>query len=177
MTHTIIESPIGELLVLGRPWPDDPSTMEITALYTAEHVRRPAADADRDDQAFVAVRQQLLEYFSGGRAEFDLPLAPQGTNFQQRVWAELRRIPYGQTASYTEIAQRIGQPTAVRAVGMANGRNPISLIVPCHRVVGSDGSLTGYAGGLDAKRWLLRHEQSGFGAESGAAPRPVVSRS
>ena len=102
---------------------------------------------------------QVREYFAGERDRFDLPLAPAGTPFQQRVWRELLRIPHGTTVTYSDIARRIGAPKSVRAVGAAIGRNPISIIVPCHRVVGSDGTLTGYAGGLDRKRALLAHEK------------------
>ena len=104
---------------------------------------------------FDHVIAQLDEYFAGERTEFDVPLDPVGTEFQLRAWAALRRIPYGETRSYGEQARTIGAPAAVRAVGAANGRNPISIIVPCHRVVGSNGSLTGFGGGLDAKRYLL----------------------
>ncbi|MEP6802022.1 MAG: methylated-DNA--[protein]-cysteine S-methyltransferase [Acidobacteriota bacterium] len=104
------------------------------------------------------VRLQLSEYFSGRRTSFDLPLAPRGTEFQQRVWAELVRIPFGTRATYGELARRIGRPAASRAVGAANGANPIAIVIPCHRVVGSDGSLTGYGGGLPLKDWLLAHE-------------------
>jgi methylated-DNA-[protein]-cysteine S-methyltransferase len=102
---------------------------------------------------------QLKAYFAGQLTSFDLPVAPEGTGFQRTVWAGLRRIPYGETISYGELASRIGQPTASRAVGLANGRNPVAIIVPCHRVVGADGSLTGYGGGLDRKRFLLALEQ------------------
>jgi len=112
----------------------------------------------RDDARFVEVRRQLEEYFAGTRQVFDLPLAAQGTAFQQQVWAALRAIPYGETRSYGEQARSIHNEKAVRAVGLANGKNPIGIIVPCHRVIGADGSLTGYAGGLDRKRWLLSHE-------------------
>ena len=112
--------------------------------------------------------RQLTEWFAGLRTSFDLPLDPFGTEFQHRVWAELREIPWGHTASYGEIARRIGQPTASRAVGMANGRNPISIIVPCHRVIGSSGKLTGFGGGLDRKRTLLQLE--------GSWPAPVAPR-
>ena len=103
-------------------------------------------------------RRQLTEYFAGDRHEFDLELAPGGTPFQQAVWRALRTIPFGATCSYSDIARRIGRPTAVRAVGAANGRNPIAIVVPCHRVIGRSGALTGYAGGLDRKRRLLEHE-------------------
>ena len=108
--------------------------------------------------AFTAVRKQLAEYFAGARQQFDVPLKLTGTPFQKRVWQELVRIPFGTTISYAQLAQRIGKPTAARAVGHANGRNPISIIVPCHRVIGADGKLTGYAGGVNNKQWLLAWE-------------------
>jgi methylated-DNA-[protein]-cysteine S-methyltransferase len=109
---------------------------------------------------------QLAEYFAGDRRAFDLPLAPRGTEFQAGVWRALRAIPHGETRSYGELARSLGRPSASRAVGAANGKNPISIIVPCHRVVGSTGHLTGYAGGVEAKRWLLDHE-----GHAGRAPR------
>ena len=108
-----------------------------------------------DDPRFEPLVTQLSEYFAGERTAFDLPLRQHGSDFEQRVWAELLRIPYGETASYGEIAARIGRPGMARAVGRANGRNPIAIICPCHRVIGSDGSLTGYGGGLENKRTLL----------------------
>lgn len=103
--------------------------------------------------------EQLAQYFAGDRQEFTVPLDPSGTEFQQSVWTALAAIPYGTTCSYRELARRLGRPTATRAVGAANGRNPLSIFLPCHRVVGADGSLTGFAGGLDTKAWLLRHER------------------
>ena len=106
-----------------------------------------------------AAARQLSEYFAGDRTDFDLDLAPSGTDFQRKVWTALSQIPYGTTESYGQLALRIGQPTASRAVGLANGRNPIAIVVPCHRVIGSSGTLTGYAGGLERKRWLLEHER------------------
>jgi methylated-DNA-[protein]-cysteine S-methyltransferase len=112
----------------------------------------------RRDPVLTAARRQLDAYFAGKLTEFDLPLAPAGTVFQTGVWDELQRIPYGTTISYAELAGRVGRPGHFRAVGSANGRNPISIIVPCHRVLGSNGSLTGYGGGIDRKRWLLDHE-------------------
>lgn len=112
----------------------------------------------RDDAGLASARTQFEAYFAGELRSFELSLAPQGTPFQLAVLAALAEIPYGSTRSYGDIARRIGRPTASRAVGAANGRNPLAIVLPCHRVVGSDGSLTGYAGGLDAKRWLLRHE-------------------
>jgi methylated-DNA-[protein]-cysteine S-methyltransferase len=111
------------------------------------------------DPVLSAARTQLDQYFAGQRRDFDLPLCPAGTAFQRAVWGELMRIPFAATTSYGDVASRVGRPRAVRAVGAANGRNPIALIVPCHRVIGSDGTLTGYGGGLPIKRWLLAHEQ------------------
>ncbi len=105
------------------------------------------------------MRAQLEEYFAGERTSFDIPLAPEGAPFEREVWRALEEIPYGETVSYGEIARRVGQPTAARAVGTANGRNPIAVIVPCHRVIGADGSLTGYGGGLERKRLLLELER------------------
>jgi len=121
--------------------------------------RRPKGDGSPAARRILAeAEKQLREYFAGRRREFDLPLAPRGTGFQQEVWRGLRDIPYGQTESYGELARRLGRPEAVRAVGTANGANPIPIIVPCHRVIGRDRSLTGYGGGLDAKRALLKLE-------------------
>jgi methylated-DNA-[protein]-cysteine S-methyltransferase len=111
------------------------------------------------EEPFAEVRRQLDEYFAGERVEFDLELASDGSDFEQRVWRALAEIPYGETISYGELAHRIGHPDGARAVGMANGRNPISIVVPCHRVIGADGSLTGYGGGIDRKRFLLELEQ------------------
>jgi methylated-DNA-[protein]-cysteine S-methyltransferase len=149
-THTIVESPLGPLTLRAHDG-------VLSGLYMTEHRHGPAAEAlgDRDDDGLPAVREQLAAYFDGELAAFDLPLDLRGTAFQQRVWAALQEIPYGATVSYGELATTIGQPTAVRAVGLANGRNPISIVVPCHRVVGSTGSLTGYGGGVERKRALL----------------------
>lgn len=108
--------------------------------------------------AAARVIAELAEYFAGRRKKFTFPMAPRGTDFQRRVWSELRRIPYGRTMSYSELAARIGHPDAIRAVGRANGANPIAIVVPCHRVIGADGTLTGYGGGLDRKRFLLELE-------------------
>jgi methylated-DNA-[protein]-cysteine S-methyltransferase len=113
---------------------------------------------------------QLTEYFAGQRRAFDLPLAPRGTGFQRLVWEALTRIPHGETRSYRELACSLGRPSACRAVGAANGQNPISIIVPCHRVIASNGDLTGYAGGLAAKRWLLDHERAPVARRRAAAP-------
>ena len=113
----------------------------------------------RDDAALDAWRTQLDEYFDGTRTAFDLPFRLYGTPFQVEVWEQLRRIPYGETISYGELAKRVDRPEAARAVGSANGQNPIAIVVPCHRVIGADGSLTGFGGGLGWKRWLLQREQ------------------
>lgn len=147
-------SPIGNLLLVRR---DE----ALVGLYVADHERAPvvAATCVADDGAFDDVRQQLDEYFAGARTTFDLAVETIGSPFQEQVWAALREVPYGETASYGDIARRIGRPTASRAVGAANGRNPVSVIVPCHRVVGSDGRLTGYGWGNDRKEWLLSHER------------------
>lgn len=118
------------------------------------------SDWRADAGPFAAVKRQLQQYFDGERSSFDLPLAPEGTGFQLGVWRELQRIPYGQTLSYGELARRIGNPRACRAVGLANGANPLAIIVPCHRVIGADGSLTGFGGGLPIKHQLLALEQS-----------------
>jgi methylated-DNA-[protein]-cysteine S-methyltransferase len=154
LLHTTIDSPIGELLLLG----EEDSTLR--GLYMQEGRTRAAVRSSwrAAEEPFGAARDQLGEYFAGERTAFDLPLEMHGTDFERSVWAELERIPYGQTTSYGEIARRIGRPDRARAVGAANGRNPISVVVPCHRVIGADGSLTGYGGGLERKRFLLELE-------------------
>jgi methylated-DNA-[protein]-cysteine S-methyltransferase len=153
--YTTIDSPIGPLLVAR----DD---VGITALLLPSGRRpaRPTLDWERDDTAFDDVRSQLGEYFAGTRTTFDLPLHMVGSTFQRRVWTELLTIPCGETTSYGAIAEAIGAPGAARAVGLANGQNPIAVIVPCHRVIGANGSLTGYGGGLPMKKWLLNHERN-----------------
>jgi len=158
----LIESPLGDLLAVR----DDEG---LTGLYlpTGKHPRTPAAGWQRRDDAFADVAEQLADYFAGDRRDFDLPLRPSGTAFQSRVWGALREIPYGETRSYGAVAAEIGVPGAARAVGLANGQNPISIIVPCHRVVGASGALTGYGGGLPAKQWLLGHEAARVGLFAG----------
>jgi methylated-DNA-[protein]-cysteine S-methyltransferase len=104
------------------------------------------------------VKKQFEEYFNGTRKTFDIPLSPEGTEFQKKVWTELLNIPYGETTTYQQMANKLGDPKVIRAAASANGKNPISIVIPCHRVIGSDGSLTGYAGGLHRKKWLLEHE-------------------
>jgi len=143
-------SPIGTLLLTG--------TQEgLTGIYMETGAATAAAvqSAVRDTTRFTEVKRQLKEYFDGTRRTFDLTLLPEGTAFQKMVWDALRDIPYGTTISYQELANRIGAEKAVRAVGAANGANPIPIIIPCHRVIGADGSLTGYGGGIERKRWLL----------------------
>ncbi|MGH7578900.1 MAG: methylated-DNA--[protein]-cysteine S-methyltransferase [Gemmatimonadales bacterium] len=153
--YDTMPSPVGQLLLVSE---DD----GLTGLYfeTCRYGRRAADDWTRAPgcQALGIARAQLDAYFAGSLSTFTLPLAPRGTAFQQRVWAELRSIGCGETISYGELARRIGDPRAVRAVAGANARNPIAIIVPCHRVIGADGSLTGFGGGLERKRWLLEHE-------------------
>lgn len=144
---TLHPSPVGDILL--RAGEDG----RLTDLYLRHEEQAPTGGGP-----FDAVRQQLDAYFAGELEAFDLDLDPRGTPFQQRVWGELTRIPFGETISYSELAHRLGDPKLVRAVGLANGRNPISIVIPCHRVIGADGSLVGYGGGLDRKRWLLQHE-------------------
>ena len=147
--YTTVDSPIGPLMLCG-------DEHALTALYLPGRHPAPGPGWRRDDARFADVAHQLREYFAGERTTFDVPLSPSGGGaFEREVWAELLNIPYGTTASYGEVARRLGQPTAARAVGAANGRNPIAIIVPCHRVIGSNGSLIGYGGGLDTKRALL----------------------
>jgi len=158
---TTIASPCGELVAIAESDGDD------IALIALEFPGRapPAPDAVRDDQPFRAVRAQLDEYFAGKRRAFDLPLAPKGTDFQRDVWRALVAIPYGATTTYGAIARSIGRPDSVRAVGAANGANPIAIIVPCHRVIGKDGTLTGYGGGLPRKQLLLELEARVAGSQ------------
>jgi methylated-DNA-[protein]-cysteine S-methyltransferase len=168
--YDIVDSPVGRLLLTG----DEQALSGLFMMDTGGHSMTAAPEWTRRPGAFGAAADQLAEYFAGSRTEFDLPLAPCGTPFQLAVWAELTRIPFGVTASYGSVAAALGKSLlASRAVGLANGRNPISIIVPCHRVIGADGSLTGYGGGLDRKEWLLRHEGAPFGTGGGkrrAAP-------
>ncbi len=160
--YTVVDSPVGALTLVG-------DGDALSALYFPEHARRPGEDTfgPRDDGAFAPARRQLAEYFAGERTSFDLRLAPRGNDFQRKVWRLLTAIPYGRTRTYGQLAAELGDPGLARAVGAANGRNPISIVVPCHRVVGHDGALTGYAGGLARKAYLLELEQP-------AAARPVT---
>jgi methylated-DNA-[protein]-cysteine S-methyltransferase len=158
MFWTVVDSPIDPLLLVG----DETGLRE---LQMAPH--QPPPGAEPDDRALAPVAAQLADYFAGRRLAFDVPLAPVGTAFQLKVWLALREIPYGRTTTYGEIATGLGRPTASRAVGLANGRNPLAVIVPCHRVIGANGSLTGFGGGLPRKRWLLEHERKVLAAQTG----------
>jgi methylated-DNA-[protein]-cysteine S-methyltransferase len=149
--YATVPSPIGSLLLVS-------DGEALTAVEMEPHNAEVAAGARPDNGPLRAVIEQLAAYFAGERTDFDLPLKAHGTEFQRQVWQGLLTIPYGHTTSYGALAAELGNPTASRAVGLANGRNPIAVIIPCHRVIGSDGSLTGYGGGLDRKRWLLGHE-------------------
>ncbi len=153
---TVYESPIQTLRLVS----DGRSLMGLY-MMSEKHQLTAQNDWAEDDSVapFLETKQQLTAYFAGTLTEFDVPLQMQGTIFQQRVWEALKSIPYGATLSYGELAQQIGQPKASRAVGLANGRNPISIVVPCHRVIGANGKLTGYGGGIERKQWLLNHER------------------
>ncbi len=151
MFYSKIESPIGELLLTA-------DTRGITGLYMNTKAKLPDERSRRDDAVFHEAKHQMDAYFAGRLKVFDLPIVFTGTPFQNDVWRALCDIPFGETLSYGGLARRVGRPSASRAVGAANGRNPISIVVPCHRVIGADGSLTGYGGGMDRKRWLLQHE-------------------
>jgi methylated-DNA-[protein]-cysteine S-methyltransferase len=166
--HVTIGSPIGLLTLVA-------DGAALACLYMVDHRHAPDAEAfgpadpgpGPQGDVLAETDRQLSEYFAGTRQEFDLPLHMPGTAFQQRVWAGLREIPYGETISYGELASRLGQPNASRAVGLANGKNPVSIVVPCHRVIGASGRLTGYGGGLDRKQLLLDLERRTAAAESG----------
>jgi methylated-DNA-[protein]-cysteine S-methyltransferase len=150
-----IESPVGKLKLVAS------ADALVAVLWEREDRNRVKLDAamlDSQQPILLETERQLSEYFSGGRTEFDLPLQPDGSEFQKKVWQALREIPFGQTRSYLELAKALGSSKAARAVGAANSKNPLSIIVPCHRVVGADGSLTGFAGGIETKAALLAHE-------------------
>jgi methylated-DNA-[protein]-cysteine S-methyltransferase len=156
LVSTVIDTPVGALTIVASDagvravlWPDDDPS----------RVRLADASPSPTHPVLVAAVAQLGEYFDGTRTEFDVPLDPVGTDFQRAAWMALRSIPYGETVSYGEQAERLGDRRKARAVGAANGRNPISIVVPCHRVVGASGALTGFAGGTETKAWLLAHER------------------
>lgn len=148
MESCIIKSPLGFTKITG----DDEGIQSVTVLNSEEKI------TDIIPIELEDCIMQLQEYFEGSRKQFQLKLNPQGTNFQKKVWKQLEQIPYGKTQSYLELSKQLGDVKAIRAVANANGKNPISIIIPCHRVIGSNGSLTGYAGGLHRKKWLLEHE-------------------
>lgn len=154
--HTVVDSPYGRLTLVAVDG-------ALCGLYMTDQRHRPpeesfGARATPDEEPFAETVRQLTAYFTGERTDFELPLHLDGTPFQREVWAGLLRIPYGETRTYGELARALGKPHASRAVGLANGKNPLGIVVPCHRVVGADGSLTGYGGGLDRKRRLLEAE-------------------
>jgi methylated-DNA-[protein]-cysteine S-methyltransferase len=168
-SFAVVESPLGPLLLAAEEG-------ALTLLWMSPLPERKAGAVDARDRAVLAAAgEQLDAYFGGDLMDFDLPLAPRGTSFQQRVWEALVEIPFGETVSYGSLATRLGRPGAARAVGLANGSNPISIIIPCHRVIGSDGRLTGYGGGIDRKAWLLDHE-AGRGPGQFALPVTALAR-
>jgi methylated-DNA-[protein]-cysteine S-methyltransferase len=152
MSYAVYDSPLGPLTLVDREG-------AVAGLYMTEHRHLPAIEGTRDDSLLPELQEQLTAYFARDLKEFHVRVAVAGTPFQQRVWSALTEIPYGETWSYAALAEHIGSPKAVRAVGLANARNPVSIVVPCHRVVGKDGSLTGYGGGLARKRQLLDLER------------------
>jgi methylated-DNA-[protein]-cysteine S-methyltransferase len=152
--YTHIDSPVGPLLLAA-----DDEGLRLISFQRGKHAERPEPDWKEGRAPLKEAIRQLRAYFAGELEEFALPLAPQGTEFQLRVWRKLCGIPYGATISYGELARRVGNPKASRAVGLANGSNPISIVIPCHRVIGSNGKLTGYGGGLPIKEKLLALEQ------------------
>ena len=154
-THTVLDSPVGPLTLVA-------TDGVLSGLYMTGQRHRPPEETfgDRDDTPFAEAERQLDAYFAGELTTFELPLQLDGTPFQRGVWEALQDIPYGGTVSYGELADRLGKPGASRAVGLANGKNPVSIVVPCHRVIGASGGLTGYGGGLDRKRQLLAFEGS-----------------
>ena len=152
--YQYIDSPVGPLLLAA----SDAGLHAIEFFQNRHPVKRSEEWHAGEHPLLTTTHRQLDEYFAGTRSEFDLPLSPRGTDFQRIVWNTLATIPYGQTISYTQLAQRIGKPSAMRAVGAANGRNPLPIVLPCHRVIGADGSLTGFGGGLPTKQFLLQLE-------------------
>ncbi len=168
MKYRVLASPLGKVVAAG----DSEGLRKLEFLigrYGAISIPRDWEE-DRTFSLLRRVEEQLTAYFEGRRRSFSLPLAPVGTPFQRRIWAELERIPYGETLSYSELAKRAGRPRAIRAAGAANGQNPISIVIPCHRVVGKDGSLTDYGGGLAKKAALL--ELEGVGVSEHLRTRP-----
>jgi methylated-DNA-[protein]-cysteine S-methyltransferase len=169
--YTYIDTPVGKLMLAGC----DDHGLRYVAFQCRTGALAPKPEWTQSAAPFRAAERQLREYFQGKRMDFDLRLHPKGTPFQQAVWKALTRIPYGQTRSYSQIAKAVGRPTAVRAVGMANGRNPLSIVVPCHRVIGANGSLVGYGGGLHVKQALLDREREVSAARRTRPARPRSS--
>ena len=163
MAHTVVDSPVGSLTLVA-------ADGVLTGLYMDRQMYLPERTTfgPPDPECLPETREQLAAYFAGELTTFTMPMALRGTPFQQRCWAALREVPFGETATYGELAARIGRPTAARAVGAANGHNPISIVIPCHRLVGADGGLTGYGGGVERKRALLAFETQ-------AMPGPMAS--
>jgi len=163
-----IQSPVGPLRIVA----------DEDALLAILFLRNGAAPGDAGTEGTTPVIDaaigQLQEYFAGKRRDFELPLRPEGTDFQRAVWQALCTIDFGETRAYSDIARAVGRPDAVRAVGAANGQNPISIVIPCHRVIGKNGTLTGYGGGIDNKRWLLDHEKPSLFEATSAAPSSVL---
>ena len=153
MRYATAPSPFGEILLLA-------NERGLVGLHLPGEGRAAPTDDEPGGPVLDQARAELAEYFAGTRRAFDVPTDPPGTEWQRRVWAELRAIPFGETITYTELARRAGRPAAIRAAGAANRRNPVSIVIPCHRVVGTDGTLHGYSGGLDVKRALLDYERS-----------------
>ena len=178
MQYCTMSSPVGTLMLAG-----DAQGLRMIHFQVGRHAVKPHKEWQRSEAPFREAVAQLEAYFAGRLRAFDLRLAPEGTAFQQQVWRALQTIPYGETLSYSGVARRIGKPAAVRAVGAANGRNPIPIVIPCHRVIGADGSLTGFGGGLPIKRKLLALEgslrdtaQMGLFSPSGVASAPAARR-
>ena len=166
MYYTNHKTPIGKILIAG-----DESVIKMMSFPQGDKLRKVEAHWTESNSPFKSVITQLDEYFHGERISFDLPLSPQGTEFQQQVWNALLAIPYGCTTSYGELAKTINRPKASRAVGAANGANPIPIIIPCHRVIGSTGKLTGFGGGIPTKQWLLAHEKKYSPANNSSEPQ------
>ena len=166
--YTVIDTPIRDVLLVGNH--DTSELFAVTGLFMTGQRYEPMLGADwvRESNLFTDAEKQLVAYFAGDLTGFDFPLAPRGSEFQRSVWTALLDIPFGTTRTYGAVAQQVADRTKTRAVAAAIGRNPIGVVVPCHRVVGADGSLTGYAGGLDRKRWLLDHEATISGAMLGS---------
>ena len=172
LAYGYCDSPVGRLLVAG-----DADRLHLISFPTESRSYEPQAGWRRDDALFGQAFEQFHAYFAGELTQFDLPIRLAGTAFQNKVWAALRDIPFGETTSYGALAARIGRPTASRAVGGANGANPLPIVVPCHRVIGSDKSLTGFGGGIEIKRFLLAHEQNVCPRKGARNPNPAMTES